>query len=491
MRSTFDSRLSRRAFLRASALSGAGLVLPVGWGVGCGSDDGGGGEVAVPLEVDPNVPWWLQNNFEPVFDELTETSLEVRGSIPGALDGLYVRNGSNPQGADTSHWFLGDGMLHGVRIRDGQALWYRNRYIRTPLYENGLSTQEAGPPIGGNNQSNVSPTFHAGRILTSGEVGFPYSVDPSDLSTVGVEDFDGGLTTSFTAHPKIDPATGNLHFFGYFFGPPFLTYYVADPSGVLIHSEVIDARGPTMMHSFAITDRDVIFWELPVVFGASSFAETGWPFGWDESFGARIGVMPLGGSGADIRWVEIEPCYVFHELNAFREGDDVVIDVVRYDRMMDGERFGDVDGFLTRWRVGTGGEQLTFRDERLDDTQWEFPFHDRRFTGRPNRYGWLTTTRAHPDTIDFAGIALRDQRTGAVEIWDPGPNSHAGEAFFVAESAGAGEGEGWLMTFVYNHARGTSDFVIFDAMDVARGPVAEIRMPRRIPYGFHGLWVPA
>lgn len=487
MRSTFNSRLSRRAFLRASAFAGAGLTLPGGWLLGCGSDDGG--TEAIPLEVDPSLPWWQQNNFEPVFEEITETDLQVRGSIPSSLDGLYVRNGSNPQAADNLHWFLGDGMLHGVRIRDGRALWYRNRYIRTRMYENGLNTQAAGAPIGPNNQSNVSAVYHAGRLLTSGEVGFPHEIDPSDLSTVGPYDFGGRLNTFFTAHPKIDPATGYLHFFGYFFAQPFLTYHVADERGELIHSEVVSAKGPTMMHSFAITDRDVVFYELPVLFEPSLFASAGFPYAWDESFGARIGVMPLGGPASEIRWVEIDPCYVFHELNAFREGDDVVIDVCRYDRMMAGERLGAVDAYLTRWRIGAGAAELTFAEQRLDDTLWEFPAHDRRYTGRPNRYGWLTTTRSHPDTIDLAGIALRDQRSGEVRIWDPGPSSHSGEVFFVAD--GEAEGEGWLMTYVHDRALGVTDLVILDALAVERGPIAEIRMPRRVPFGFHGMWVPA
>ncbi len=488
MRSTHDSRISRRAFLRASAFAGAGLVVPSGWLIGCGDDDGSG-DVAVPLEVDPAVPWWLQSNFEPVADEITETSLAVRGSIPSSLDGLFVRNGSNAQMADNTHWFLGDGMLHGVRIRDGQALWYRNRYIRTAPYLNGQNSQNAGIPLGGNNQSNVSPTYHAGRLLTSGEVGFPYEIDESDLSTVGVHDFGGRLVGSFTAHPKIDPQTGYMHFFGYGFAPPFVRYHVADENGELVSSEEIDTSGSSMMHSFAITERDVVFWELPVVFRADLFIDTGWPFAWDDDFPSRIGIMPLGGSGADIRWVEIDPCYVFHELNAFRQGDDVIIDVCRHNRMMDGERFGVTELTLRRWRVDTAGADLSFSEEILEDRQIEFPFHDRRFTGRENRYGWFTTTRDHPATLDFAGFAMRDHRSGSMRLWDPGPNRHAGEPFFVA--GGSEEGDGWLMSFVYDHARNVSDLVILDAMRIERGPVAEIRMPRRVPYGFHGAWIPA
>jgi carotenoid cleavage dioxygenase-like enzyme len=475
---------TRRAFLRGTALLAGGALLP-SWLSGCADSSG---VRAVPLEVDPSRPWWLQNNFDPVFDELDVADLAVAGAIPPELDGIYVRNGSNPQHADNPHWFLGDGMLHGIRLRAGKALWYRNRWIRTPLFEQGLGSLD-GLPIGGNNQSNVSPIFHAGRLLTSGEVGFPYEVNPDDLSTVGVHDFDGGLTTSFTAHSKIDPATGWLHFFGYWFAPPYLTYHVADETGRLVHSEEIEVAASTMMHSFAITERDVVFWELPVLFDARGIAVHGFPFLWDESYGARIGIMPLGGPASALRWVEIEPAYVFHELNAYRDGEDVVIDVCRYPRMMDGERFGSFAPHVHRWRVDTAPPSLAFRDEVIDDSaQYEFPMHDRRLTGRPTRHGWFVEPRSHPETLDFGGVAHLDLATGARRHWDPGPNRHCGEALLVP--GGSGEGEGWLLTIVYDHVAGTSELAVLEALDVAAGPVAEVRLPRRVPYGFHGAWVP-
>ena len=485
-----DRAVNRRAFLRGACLLASGALLPT-WLPGCGGDGGSTTtEAAVPLEVDPQRPWWLQNNFDPVFDELDVANLVVRGAIPPELDGVYVRNGSNAQHADNQHWFLGDGMLHGVRLHGGRAQWYRNRYVQTPLYVNGLTSIQAGLPAGGNNQSNVSPIYHAGRLLTSGEVGFPYEIDPEDLSTLGVHDFDGGLNTSFTAHAKIDPATGWMHFFGYWLVPPFLTYHIADQSGRLIYSEEIAVSRSTMMHSFAITERDVVFWELPVLFDPRGFGVQGFPFLWDDTYGARIGIMPLGGPASAIRWVEIEPAYVFHELNAFRDGDDVVIDVCRYERMMAGERFGSFPARLHRWRVGTGGAALTFDDEIVDGAaQYEFPMRDKRFTGRPHRHGWFVQPREHPDTIDLGGLVHVDYASGAQRRWDPGPNRHAGEALFVP--AGSAEGEGWLLTFVYDHARDTSDLVILEALDVRKGPVAQIRMPRRVPFGFHGTWVPA
>lgn len=480
---------NRRDFLRAAGLVSAGLALPSGLAA-CGNGSGGG-QAALPLTVDPATPWWLQNGYEPVFDERTSADLRVRGRIPSSLSGLYVRNGSNPQNSDSQHWFFGDGMLHGVRFERGRAVWYGNRYVRTPLYEKGVAFNDPDlPPFGGNNQSNVSCVHHAGRLLTSGEIGFPYLIDPADLSTIGVHDFAGALKTSFTAHPKIDPASGDLHFFGYGFLPPYLTYGVADASGHVVHTQEIPVAATTMIHSFAITERDVIFWELPVVFSlAAAIAGADNPFSWTPSYGARLGVLPLGGSADDLRWVEIENCYVFHEVNAYRDGDEIVIDVCRHDRMFDDSDLSDSALRLHRWRIDTAGAQLTCRDAIVEDLELELPSHDRRFSGRPHRYGWFVTTRHHPDTVDLAGVALLDYRSGALRTWDPGPARHANEAFFVPE--GPGEGEGWLLSLVYNRAEQASDLCILDALRPDKGPVAEIRLPRRVPHGFHATWIPS
>jgi len=485
---------SRRDFLRAAGVAAAGLTLPRALiGCGDGGSDAGMADAAIPLTVDPSRGWWLQNGFEPVFDELSSDALVVtRGHIPRELSGLYVRNGSNPQKADSPHWFFGDGMVHGVRFEAGRAAWYGNRYVRTPLYEQGISFGQPNtpPPIGGNNQSNVSCVYHAGKLLSSGEVGFPYQLDPSDLSTIGPYDFGGQLLTSFTAHPKIDPATGYLHFFGYWFAPPFVTYLVADASGQVIHRQEVPVGASTMMHSFAITERDVVFWDLPVLFDLQAAIRGEIPFGWQPDYGARIGIMPLGGDAAAIRWAEIDPCYVFHEVNAYRDGDDVVLDVCRYDRVFDhGSDLPESNVSLRRWRVDTGGDALHVQDEIVLDRELELPSRDRRIIGRPHRYGWFVTSRNRTDTLDLAGIASMDYRSGRLREWDPGPNRHANEALFVP--GGPGEGEGWLLTLVYDRADAASDLCILDPLRVDRGPIAEIRLPRRVPHGFHAAWVPA
>lgn len=482
--------IRRREFLRYATLAAGGLALPSGLLAACGD---GATPAAPPLQIDPDTPWWLQNGFAPVFDELDIFDLETTGHIPD-ISGTYVRNGSNPQNADSPHWFLGDGMVHGIRFERGRPLWYRNRWVRTSYFEAGVGL---GGGIGSglvpgpqNSQSNVSAFYHAGRLLTSGEVGGAYQLSPDDLSTIGPQDFDGAVRTSFTAHPKIDPATGYMHFFGYYFAPPYLTYSVADENGVVISSQPVDVRRTTMMHSFAITDRDAIFWELPVVFDLTNAIESPIDaFQWQPEYGSRIGIMPLGGSTSDIRWVEIPNCYVFHEVNAFRDGDDVVIDVCRHDSMFAGSTLNASEISVRRWKVNTAGAELSFSDEIVTSREFELASHDRRFTGRRHRYGWFVTTRSNPDTTDLHGTGFIDYRTGRVATWDPGPTKHANEAYFVP--GGPGEGEGWLLTFVYDHHTRRSELVILDALDVESGPVGTVKMPRRVPHGFHATWVPA
>ncbi len=478
--------LSRRAFL-ANAGSVAVGALSSQLVPGCGTSN----DAPATEPFDPATPWWLQGNFAPVFDELEATELEVSGSIPPTLAGRYVRNGSNPSSGESAHWFFGDGMLHAVEIANGKATAYRNRWVRTGQLAN--APVPGTPPTGANNASNVSAIYHGGRLLTSGEVGLPFEINPLDLSTVGVHDFEGKLTQSFTAHPKIDPSTGHMHFFGYwFFGDDLLLYHVADETGRLISTERVAVARSTMIHSFAITESDVVFWEAPVLFDLdAAVGGEAVPFIWDPSYGARIGVMPLGGPTSDIRWVEVDPFYVFHEVNAYRDGDDVIVDVCWHPDMFNETDLVGSSGAsaVKRWRINTAGPDLAYDEEVVTTRGFELPSHDRRFSGRRHRHGWFAATRDNPRTVDFAGIGHVDYQTGAVNEWDPGPTRHAGEALFVAGDAG--EGEGWLLAFVYDHATNGSTLAILEALDVASGPIAEVRLPQRVPYGFHAVWIPA
>ncbi len=495
----------RRSVLRALGLGTAGLSLGgLGFVAGCGGEGGGGGgsgggSGAGDGGPDPGVrpydparPYWEQGNFAAVTTEETFTDLDVTGTVPPELSGLFVRNGSNPPTGTALHWFLGDGMVHGVRLERGRASWYRNRYVRTPVAEAGRDILTmGGPPGRANNQSNVSVVHHAGRLLTLGEVGWPFELSTADLSTVGPWDYGGLLGETMTAHPKIDPETGRLHFFGYEFLRPALTYYAADPTGRLDVVSPIAVDAATMVHDFAITDRDAVFWIGPVMFGADAanpYPEI--PFHWDAAGPCRVGVMPLDGAGGAIRWVDVPPCYVFHGLSAHRDGDDVVLRVHRLEEAFG--RQGDlVPSYLTEWRIGTGGPALTFAEEQVSDRTMDLPAHDRRHTGRPVRHGWCTTTTppeaAHG--FELAGICHVDLRTGSEDVWDPGDDVRGGEPVFVPAGGDAAEGEGWLLTYVWDRTTDRSALAVFDAQAVAGGPVGRIELPTRVPFGFHGLWI--
>ncbi|MEM7001986.1 MAG: carotenoid oxygenase family protein, partial [Pseudomonadota bacterium] len=208
--------------------------------------------------------FWLKDNFAPTFEEVTATELDVTGSIPPELKGRYLRNGANPKSGESAHWFLGNGMIHGVELADGKANWYRNRYVQTPM----LQTPDADPNASlmdlSQSLANTHIVGHAGKILALEEGHWPYELS-SQLETVGPHNYDGKLQTGMTAHPKICPETGEMLFFAYGMMPPFLTYHRANAQGELVQSEVIEVPGATMVHDFNITRNYAIFMDLPLV----------------------------------------------------------------------------------------------------------------------------------------------------------------------------------------------------------------------------------
>ena len=439
--------------------------------------------------TDRELPFHLRGNFAPVTEERTVVDLTVTGAIPPELRGVYMRNGPNPRSGWSAHWFVGDGMLHGVRLEDGRAQWYRNRYVRTRTFTEGAQFVDSNGTIdhsAGVNNTNV--VQHAGRVLALVESSFPVEVTRA-LETVGVCDFGGRLTTSFTAHPKPCPRTGELHFFGYRFLPPFLTYHVLDAGGALVKSEEIAVPGPTMIHDFAITDRHVVFMDLPVVFDLELALQDRFPYRWSDDYGARLGVMPRGGGNADVRWFPIAPCYVFHPLNAYADGERVVMDVARYPELWRNGAEGISTATLWRWTIDLAAGRV---DERqLDDRPVEFPRADDRVSGQPHRYGYAAANvfESDDDRTRSCAVVKYDLRTGAAAAHEFGPGRTPSEGVFVPASARAGEDEGWVMQYVYDAARDASDLVLLDASDIRRPPVATVKLPCRIPYGFHGNWI--
>jgi carotenoid cleavage dioxygenase-like enzyme len=426
-------------------------------------------------------PFYLSGNYAPVADEIVAVDLPVAGRLPAALHGRYVRNGPNPIGPASGHWFAGDGMLHGVALADGRACWYRSRWVRTPQFRAHAIGQERpndGPPDLEDGPANTNIVRHAGRTLALVETSFPVEVT-AELETVGPYDYAGRLTTAMTAHPKVCPRTGEMHGFAYGFVPPFLTYHRIDAQGTLVRSSVIDVPGSTMIHDFALTERNVVFMDLPVVFDMDAVMRgDGLPYRWSDSYGARVGVMSREDGVGAVRWFDVEPCYVFHTLNAFDIDGGVVVDVIRYPELWrNGTEAEFPPACLHRWTIDMAAGIV--REQPLDDRPLEFPRLDERRLGARHRYGYA---------VNDGGVFRYDADTGAVDQWAPAPGCVPSEAVFVA--AGDAEDEGWLLSYVYDMGRDTSDLVVLAAGDLAAGPVATVMLPRRVPFGFHGNWFP-
>lgn len=432
----------------------------------------------------PGEAFFRSANFAPVADELAATDLAVDGAIPPELDGWYLRNGPNPR-QPSAHWFTGDGMIHGVRIEGGAAKWYRNRWVRTdsfvddfPLY-NADGSRNLRASI-----ANTHVVNHAGKTLALVESSLPYQIT-NDLETIGAYDFGGKLVDSMTAHPKICPVTGELHFFGYgSIFEPYVTYHRADANGELVINRPLDVKAHTMMHDFAITATHVIFMDLPVVFNLDIALATkgAMPYRWDDAYGARFGVLRRDDPFGEIRWFDIEPCYIFHVANAYDgvDGKTIELQAVRYPELWRHDGGFDTEAVLWSWTIDLRAG--TVSERQVDDRAVEFPRIDDRLVGTAARYAVAVGDR---------GLLRYDLTTGAVQehgFGDGGP----GEAVFVPSAAGqADENNGWYLGYVYDPTRDASDLVILDATDFGADPVATIHLPQRVPHGLHGNWIEA
>ncbi|MGZ4683611.1 MAG: carotenoid oxygenase family protein, partial [Acidimicrobiales bacterium] len=342
------------------------------------------------------------------------------------------------------------------------------------------------------NTANTNVIRHAGRILALMEGAAPTELT-TDLETVGEWDFDGALQGSMTAHPKWDPATGELLFFGYSPFPPFLRFHVADASGALTRSVDVDLPRSVMMHDFVCTERHVVFFDLPAVFDLDAMMSGGTSISWQPQHGARIGVLPRDGGNDDITWFEMDPFFVFHFLNGHDDGDTVVVDGCRAPRMP--TAFGDevltepAPPVLHRWTIDLARGRVT--ETQLDDRPGDFPRINMATSGTTNRYGYIAHGPWDTDLVHFDAVVKHDLEAGTTQTHHYGAGTEAGEAVFAPDPDGTAEDDGWLINFVFDRATETSELVIVDARDVEGEPVARVHMPRRVPFGFHGNWMPS
>jgi carotenoid cleavage dioxygenase len=412
--------------------------------------------------------------------------------LPDGLAGTYVRQSFNPRSGWSPHWFFGHGMLHAVDLDGEGGARYRNRYVDTPFKDHdGTGAEWVLDPTA--SPANTHVVRHNGQWLALEEQHKPYALD-DDLETIGVQDFGGAISKAFTAHPKVCPLTGELLGFGYdLISAPYLTYYRFGPEGDVRSVEPIEIPNPVMMHDWNVTEHHVVFMDLPVRFDLGRAMEGQDPFFWDPDAGARLGVMPRDGGNAEVTWHDIEPCYVFHPLNAHEVDGRIELLVCRQLHAMKGG-FDDIEGAranLWRWTIDTAAGSVT--EEQLDDRNADFPRVDDRRTGLSSRWGYLTEIREEPGVGAAIGSELYryDLASGGVETHRTNATTRLAEPLFVPAGPEAAEDEGWVLVHAHDEAEGATDLLVIEARDFEAEPVARLRLPQRVPYGAHGSWLPA
>lgn len=441
---------------------------------------------------------FLTGIHAPMTQEVTLTDLPVVGTIPPVFEGRYLRIGPNPIAphSGSHHWFLGDGMVHGVALEQGRAKWYRNRWIRSRQVAR-LRGEPAAPGArrGDFDTVNTNVVEIGGRTWALVEAGSP-PVELSDtLDGQTFNAFDGTLSGSFTAHPHRDPVSGEHHAITYDSADRATIHHVTiSAAGRVIRERPVAVRHGPSIHDCALTERFVVILDLPVTFsikhviGGHSF-----PYAWNAGHAARVGLLPRHGEGDAVIWCDVAPGYVFHVANAFDTADGgVVMDVVAYDTMFAQSTKGpDRPGRLERWTIDPAAR--TVRRDVLDGAPQEFPRMDERRFGAPYRYCYTIAVSPEPldGLVGDTRLYKHDLASGARSVHDFGEGRHPGEFVFVPAHAEAAEDEGYLIGLVVDVAAQATELVILDARRFGDLPVATIAIPHRIPPGFHGNWLPA
>jgi len=449
----------------------------------------------------------------PVFEEYVLDDLAVEGEIPADLNGVYLRNGPNPrfEPIGQHHVFDGDGMLHSAHFDRGKVV-YRNKWVRTDawleedaagkcLYAGIYATRKGREDKRLRDSANTDVIGHAGHAVASWYLaGVPYHLDPITLDTVAKGDYIFGPGNGFSAHPKVDEVTGELLFFDYYNAHPHMSYGVVDASGKATHQVLIELPDARLPHDMAITENYSILHDLPVLNDPEAFRAGRHKILFDSSLPARFGVIPRHGAGDSIRWFEFSPCFLYHVINAWEEGDEVVMVACRYMPVKDLR--GGINEIRTAKNIGSGimdarlwryrmnlktGEAI---EECLDPVRnVEFPSYNSALTGRKTQWGYCVDH--DPAVLRWTGLRKYNTDTGeSVGEWSDGHQScWYSEAWFAAADNPRSEDHGYIVTFVWNDKTREQQLQILDAQDMNKGPVARVRIPHQIPSGFHACWM--
>lgn len=459
----------------------------------------------MPKSFPKNV--FLEGIFTPCQTEFNLDDLQVIGTIPAELNGIFYRNGPNPDYVYSKnyHMYEGDGMIHAMSFTNGRVS-YQNRWIRTERF---LAQRKAGKALFGgmrdrlardpeakaiaHNTANTNVVWHHDRLLALNEGGLPVVLEPKSLETLALTDFNPVLDRSMTAHPKIDPKTGEMLFYSYLSPHMDFVYFIADAQGRITHRETLILPFLSLLHDFAITEHFTIIPLFPLTLDYKRFAQGDSIFKWEPDRRTHFAILPRYGKNEDIIFFEDVPCLSMHTVNAFEQGDELILDMVGMHDIPEGlEAFVDdalsLPNHLVRWTFNLKTRQL--QKQKRDSTNMEFPRIDERFTGQPYRHTYLASSvHLQAPFYFFDSITHFDAVNQTKAVHYLGENAISLEPIFVPKSANAKEGEGFVIFYVYRKQEQRSDLMILDAQNIAGDPLAIIQLPHAVPFGFHGCWV--
>jgi carotenoid cleavage dioxygenase-like enzyme len=488
-----SQQMSRRNAL-AAGLS-VGTVLGAG---AIGAIPAKAAQLAPRKERDGGNPF-LEGQFAPVPFEVTEFDLAVTGTIPRDLTGRLLRNGPNVLGLEdplAHHWLVGDGMVHGVQLRDGKAEWYRSRWVRAKGTAEKLGEPVRGVPAETDFPSNINVIGFRGKTLALQEGTARPQELTDELYTVGPCDFNGTWAGTMSAHTKLDPGTGELHSVSYDESTDYVQYVVISAAGEVRSTRKIPMGGTILMHDFALTENYVVLYDQPIVFDLDAMKHgQKIPWVWDTGRPSRVGYFPR--AGGAVTWITVPPSYISHTLNSYDDGGNIVVDYVEFPAPFSADRLStSAPPALVRWTIDRARRSV--RRTQLDDRPQEFPRVPDARVSRKHRYGYTAATadflRAYghgstPDSAFGNGLVKHDLATGRSQFHRFPKHASASEAVFVPRSGARAEDDGYVLSYVHNPERNASDLVILAAQDFTGKPIAQIHLPSRIPLGLHGSWI--
>jgi carotenoid cleavage dioxygenase-like enzyme len=445
----------------------------------------------------------------------------VEGEIPADLDGIYLRNTENPlhPALKSYHPFDGDGMLHVVGFRDGKA-FYRNRFVRTEAFE--AENAAAGPLWPGlaeplslarvdhgwgartllKDASSTDVVVHRGTALTSFyQCGDLYRLDPYTAETLGRETWNGAFPAAWgvSAHPKVDDTTGEMLFFNYGKSAPYMHYGLIEANNELAHYVEIPLPGPRLPHDMAFTPNYAILNDFPLFWDPDLLTRGVHVPKFHRDMPSRFAVIPRRGTTEEIRWFEAEPTFALHFVNAYEDGDEIVLDGFFQgdpepaddgagDHWQRAFRFLALDRMqarLHRWRLNLTTGAVC--EAPLSETISEFGMINAAYAGAPYRYTYAATGK--PGWFLFDGLVRHDVVTGTEQRFGFGEGVYGSESAMAPRVGSRGEDDGYLVTLTTDMNADASYCAVFDAAGVENGPVCKIRLPERIPSGTHSTWV--